>query len=278
MEKLVSSSEAAKILGISLQGIHYRIKKGQLKSLKQDGKIFVYVDQDKIGSIKDETSRKISHSTIKDESLQQFSGYDVIKVKDEQIELLKKTIKFIKKQKDSEIERLQEEQNRIVNVFQSEVDLLKSAFNEMKSIYQIENNSSNNKVNKKDDIIVDDVIVEDIKDDKKDDKQKSQAQSVKDRLEAIRQSNIKNSEKKDSLQKERITEVEELIKVEKPIKKEKEILSLKDFFVLMRNHNKTNSEIKLIILDRIRENDERFEYNSDTQDVTIYKDEFLDLF
>lgn len=267
MEKLVSSSEAAKILGISLQGIHYRIKKGQLKSIKQDGKIFVYVNQNDIDSLKDETPKKVvSHSTIKNESLQQFSGYDVIKVKDEQIELLKKTIKFIKKQKDEEINRLQNEQNRIVNVFQSEVDLLKSAFNEMKSMYQIENNSSNDK---KDDIIVDDIIVEDTEDIKP----KSQAQSVKDRLEAIRRSN-----RKDNLEKEKITEVEELIKVEKPVKESREIISLKDFFVLMRNHNKTNNEIKLIILDRVRANDERFEYHPDTQDVTIYKDEFLDLF
>lgn len=273
MEKLISSSEAAKILGISLQGIHYRIKKGQLKSLKQDGKIFVYIDEDKIlaytNSITEKSSpRKINTSIIKDEYLQQFSGYDVIKVKDEQIELLKKTIKFIKRQKDSEIERLQEEQNRIVNVFQSEVDLLKSAFNEMKSMYKIEHNTQDNR--KRDDIIVDEVIVEDIK--------KSKAQNVKERLEAIRKSNMKNSEKKDTLEKETITEVEDFIKVEKPIKKEREKISLKDFFLLMKNNNKTDSEIKLILLEKVRENDERFEYNPDTQDIIIYKDEFLDLF
>ena len=40
MERLVTTSQAAEILGLSLQGIHYRIKKNQLKSLKKDGKTF----------------------------------------------------------------------------------------------------------------------------------------------------------------------------------------------------------------------------------------------
>ena len=41
MERLVTTSEAAQILGLSLQGVHYRIKKEQLKSIKKDGKTFV---------------------------------------------------------------------------------------------------------------------------------------------------------------------------------------------------------------------------------------------
>ena len=41
MERLVTTSQAAEILGLSLQGIHYRIKKDQLKSIKKDGKTFV---------------------------------------------------------------------------------------------------------------------------------------------------------------------------------------------------------------------------------------------
>ena len=46
MERLVTTSQAAEILGLSLQGIHYRIKKEQLKYIKKDGKIFVYINED----------------------------------------------------------------------------------------------------------------------------------------------------------------------------------------------------------------------------------------
>ena len=65
MERLVTTSQAAEILGLSLQGIHYRIKKNQLKSIKKDGKTFVYINddikfEDTIQKTKVETS-KISH-------------------------------------------------------------------------------------------------------------------------------------------------------------------------------------------------------------------------
>ena len=46
MERLVTTSQAAEILGLSLQGIHYRIKKEQLKSIKKDGKTFVYINDE----------------------------------------------------------------------------------------------------------------------------------------------------------------------------------------------------------------------------------------
>ena len=58
MERLVTTSEAAEILGLSLQGIHYRIKKNQLKSEKKDGKVFVYVEDTKRINKKDENCRK----------------------------------------------------------------------------------------------------------------------------------------------------------------------------------------------------------------------------
>ena len=48
MQRLVTTSEASEILGISLQGVHYRIKKNQLKSEKKDGKLFVYIDEQTI--------------------------------------------------------------------------------------------------------------------------------------------------------------------------------------------------------------------------------------
>ena len=55
MERLVTTSQAAEILGLSLQGIHYRIKKEQLKSIKKDGKTFVYINDD----IKIETPKSL---------------------------------------------------------------------------------------------------------------------------------------------------------------------------------------------------------------------------
>ena len=66
----------------------------------------------------------------------------IIDVKNEQIELLQKSMKWMKKQYISEIFRLEKNQKRIIEVFNSEIKLLQSAFNEMRSIYkpQIEQN------------------------------------------------------------------------------------------------------------------------------------------
>jgi hypothetical protein len=140
LERLVTTSQAAEILGLSLQGIHYRIKKNQLKSIKKDGKTFVYINddikfEDTIQKTKVETS-KISHD----------NNQSIIDVKNEQIELLKKSIKWMKKQYISEIFRLEKNQKRIIEVFNSEIKLLQSAFNEMRSIYrpQIEQKETKN--------------------------------------------------------------------------------------------------------------------------------------
>jgi hypothetical protein len=194
LKKLVSSSEAAKILGLSLQGVHYRIKKGQLESKKQDGKIFVYVDS----SIKS----TLPSNSSKNEQNQ------LIESKDDQIELLKKTIKFLKKQKDSEISRLVNQQNKIIDVFQSEVDLLKSAFNEMRTIYKV-------------------------------DTKKKQIPSNQD--------------------------------------EKFEFMNVKDFFIFMKKYNKTDNQIKQIILEKVKHGDKRFIYKKETREVIIYKSDFFDL-
>ncbi|MFA6740269.1 MAG: DNA-binding protein [Arcobacteraceae bacterium] len=141
MERLVTTSQAAEILGLSLQGIHYRIKKEQLKSIKKDGKTFVYINDD--GKVEDtQTQSKVKSSTTQ-------STFDavqaVLDVKNEQINLLKKSMKWMKKQYISEIFRLEKNQKRIIEVFNSEIKLLQSAFNEMRSIYkpQLESNLKN---------------------------------------------------------------------------------------------------------------------------------------
>ncbi len=198
MKKLVSSSEAAEILGISLQGVHYRIKKGQLNSLKKDGKIFVYMDNSLLESKKSPTIKTKEYDSSHDM---------IIKSKDEQILMMKKTIKFMKKQYTSEINRLDKNQTQILTVFQSEVDLLKSAFNEMRSIYKVDHK--------------------------------------------IPQDN--NSQQ-----------------IGLPF------MDLKDFFVLMRGYNKTDLQIKSIILDKVKNGDKRFIYNRSTKEVIIFKDDFLD--
>lgn len=199
MKKLVSSSEAATALGLSLQGIHYRIKKGQLKSTKKDGKIFVYIDNNLLES----------KSTIKKAPIESNTSYDIaLKAKDDQILMMRKTIKFMKKQYISEIERLDKNQNKILKVFQSEVDLLKSAFNEMKNVYQVEHKTP---------------------------------------------------------------------KVEKSNQIGLPFMDLKDFFIFMRNYNKTDFQIKSIILEKIKHGDKRFIYNKATKEVIIFKSDFLDL-
>jgi len=210
LKKLVSSNEAAQLLGLSLQGIHYRIKKGQLESIKKDGKIFVYIDN----SI-NKTPPSKTHSSTTHQSDYKLLEEKIINSKDDQINLLKKTIKFMKKQYKSEINRLDKNQTQVLQVFQSEVDLLKSAFNEMRNIYKVDHLEHKESVNHN---------------------------------------------------------------VEEPISSIKmEFMELKDFFVFMKSHNKTDAQIKAIILDKVKNGDKRFIYNKKSKEILIYKSDFLDL-
>jgi len=208
LKKLVSSNEAAQLLGLSLQGIHYRIKKGQLESMKKDGKIFVYVDS---------TQAKVhqASSPVQSQVTNDYKHLEdkILQSKDDQIHLLKKTIKFMKNQYTSEIDRLDKNQTQVLKVFQSEVDLLKSAFNEMRNIYKIDHQENT----------------------KRDINQEASAPS------------------------------------------EMEFLDIKDFFIFMKNHNKTDIEIKSIILNRVKLGDKRFIYNKNSKEILIYKSDFLDI-
>ena len=60
----------------------------------------------------------------------------IVSLKDEQIILLKKSIKWLKRQHHDEVHRLEKNQQQIIEVFKSEIKLLQSAFNEMRSIYK----------------------------------------------------------------------------------------------------------------------------------------------
>ncbi|WP_419771015.1 MAG: helix-turn-helix domain-containing protein [Candidatus Marinarcus sp.] len=201
MERLVTTSEAAKILGISLQGVHYRIKSGQLKSLKQSGKTFVYVTE----FLKQSPQEESSSPSSPQESI--HVNY-IVEAKDEQISLLKQSIGFIKEQYKSEIKRLEKNQKRIIHVFNSEIKLLQSAFNEMRSIYkpQIE----------------------------------SKAQST-------------SAEKKE------------------------QYISINEFTLYLKEHNKSDQDIKIIILNCVKRKDHRFIYNKITKKVLIQNSDFSDL-
>ncbi len=100
LQRLVTTSEASEILGISLQGIHYRIKRNQLKSEKKDGKLFVYIDEQTIKNSLNETKQNNQEAIFE----------RVIQSKDEQIEILKKSIKWMKNQHFMEIKRLEKNQ------------------------------------------------------------------------------------------------------------------------------------------------------------------------
>lgn len=193
MERLVSTSQAAQILGLSLQGIHYRIKNNQLKSLKRAGKTYVYISD----YLQEQTQEKENKS---DDSNR------VIEVKDEQIELLKESVSWMRVQYQDEIKRIEKNQKRIIKVFNSEIKLLQSAFNEMRSIYKSENK----------------------------------------RLTTEPSSEFK-------------------------------FMSVIDFFILMKKHNKTDRQIKIIILNRIKNRDNRFIFKKDTKELLIYDCDYEDL-
>lgn len=130
MERLVTTSQAGEILGLSLQGIHYRIKKNQLKSVKQNGKVFVYIPNDIIKADNLVFKNQNEENSPSNQNLQ-----SIIDVKDEQILLLKKSLKWMKRQYISEISRLEKTQQKMIDVMNSEISLLQKAFHEMRNLY-----------------------------------------------------------------------------------------------------------------------------------------------
>jgi len=204
LERLVTTAQAAQILGLSLQGVHYRIKKNQLKSIKKSGKTYVYIPE----YIQDQTSNEEPKVELKQET---FNGYEeVIKVKDEQIDLLKKSVKWMKKQYSSEIYRLEKNQKRIITVFNREIELLQSAFNEMRSIYK------------------------------------------QPQIETVQQTQNNEEEKE-------------------------RFISLLEFTLYLKKHNKSEKDIKLIILKAIQQKDSRFIYNRKDKKLLILNEDFSDL-
>jgi hypothetical protein len=119
---LLSTNDAAQKLGISVQGVHYRIKTNKLKSIQKDGKTFVYLD------IEEEKAENFQNSNN--------HQLEIIKVKDEQIGFLKKAIRWMTFQHKNELQRMEQTHNKIIDVFKSEVELLQRAYNEMQTLYK----------------------------------------------------------------------------------------------------------------------------------------------
>ena len=121
MQQLVKPSEYAKMQGLSRQSVYAKIKRGTLPSRKIDGRYYVIVSED-IQAENDNapsTDESIEHVTLIEEYR------EIIKAKDETIEVLK-----------ASIEDLKEANAQITQTLQQEITLLKQAFHEMKAIYR----------------------------------------------------------------------------------------------------------------------------------------------
>jgi hypothetical protein len=190
---LLSTNDAAQKLGISVQGVHYRIKTNKLKSIVKDGKTFVYID--------------LEEKSQESATEQQQNNQEIIKVKDEQISFLKRAIRWMGFQHKTEIKRLEQNHNKLIEVFKSEVELLQKAYNEMQNLYKMQN----------------------------------------------------------------------IISYRHHKKEKPETIQVDEFFTIMRKRNKTNFEIKRMILNQIDLGDERFSYDLKKKKITIKNDKFEDL-
>ncbi len=193
MLTLLSTNDAAQKLGISVQGVHYRIKTNKLKSIVKDGKTFVYID--------------LEEKSQESATEQQQNNQEIIKVKDEQISFLKRAIRWMGFQHKTEMKRLEQNHNKLIEVFKSEVELLQKAYNEMQNLYKMQN----------------------------------------------------------------------IISYRHHKKEKPETIQVDEFFTIMRKRNKTNFEIKRMILNQIDLGDERFSYDLKKKKITIKNDKFEDL-
>lgn len=206
MERLVTTSQASEILGLSLQGIHYRIKKNQLKSVKQNGKVFVYIPEDVI-----KTDNLVFKNQKEENKSSNQNLQSIIDVKDEQILLLKKSLKWMKRQYMSEISRLEKTQQKMIDVMSSEINLLQKAFHEMKNLYSIQ--------------------------------QPQQAEII----ESIEH------------------------------KSEIKYLTAQEFFEVMKKQGKSQQQVKNIIFNALKSQDERFVYDKNENKLMILDTNFEDL-
>ena len=124
MQQLIKPSEYAQKYGLSRQSVYAKIKRGTLPARKIDGRYYVIVATD-IESETDAHEEKTVNDKEKIEHVSLIDEYrEIIKAKDETIEVLKNSI-----------EDLKEANKQITNTLQDEIALLKQAFHEMRAIY-----------------------------------------------------------------------------------------------------------------------------------------------
>ncbi|WOE69964.1 DUF3972 domain-containing protein [Hydrogenimonas thermophila] len=124
MQQLIKPSEYAQMHGLSRQSVYAKIKRGTLPARKIDGRYYVIVATD-IESETDEPEEKTVNDKEKIEHVSLIDEYrEIIKAKDETIEVLKNSI-----------EDLKEANKQITKTLQEEIALLKQAFHEMRAIY-----------------------------------------------------------------------------------------------------------------------------------------------
>ena len=352
--QLYTTTQAAEILNISLQGVHYRIKNGTLRSVKQNGKTYVYIDpavvvQENKRNDKKQLKKTISSNINKNEqlnSLEMTSQYQniiennnlekllekIIKTKDEQIQILKKSIKSIKQQYSIEIARLQnnnekeiarltQNQEKIIEVFSSEIKLLQQAFQEMKNVYLIgvetkkrQSNNTSEQEDKKDIQDKNDNLKTSKTEKKEKNKKKKNKKNKKvnvityknsvesknvtekytkeniienkcEILDKNNDNNINLKEIKPNISQENIelTQEENQEDDEKIIQTLKEMtrpktIEIKEFYKMLKKYNKTDKEIKELIMKRVMLGDDRFEYDKNAKKLIIYDKDFSDLY
>jgi hypothetical protein len=221
MERLVTTSEAASILGISVQGVHYRIKNGKLRSKKVDGKAMVFLDEP-------DTSKETS---LNDTTLPTQTKLieELTKTKDEHIEFLKNMVRWMRKYHDSEVKRLEKHHRATVEALHGEVKVIKQAFNELKDVYKPKKESDELEY-------------------------KESASSVMSKSDIREEThNTKEAYSSDGT------------------------ISIKRFHALMKLHGKTDSQVKLIIMDAIESGDGRFSYDKELKKLSIIDTDFSDL-
>jgi len=132
MEKLMKPAEYAKELGISRQAVYAKIKRGILTAKNVEGKLYIVIDTEEKTAkearsepvVKREASepvkKKNTGSAVRADDFQAL-----LAAKDETIEVLKGTVKDLKKSN-----------KQISTTLRGEIDLLKDAFHEMRTLYR----------------------------------------------------------------------------------------------------------------------------------------------
>ena len=132
MERLIKPVEYAQELGISRQAVYAKIKRGILQSKSVDGKLYIVIEEksDPKERRKPKVNEAVEDKEIHIESAATpeanvLSNYKaLLKAKDETIDVLKGTVKDLKKSN-----------KQMSTTLRGEIDLLKQAFHEMRTMY-----------------------------------------------------------------------------------------------------------------------------------------------